>query len=76
MLLKLYIHDLDVHEEVGAGCRLWGLQPSRLWKDSSEGAEEIEEGGSAIQRLCGGRRNERGQGVGSVPCTVVVMPWS
>ena len=44
MLLKLYIHDLDVHEEVGAGCRLWGLQPSRLWKDSSEGAEEIDIG--------------------------------
>ena len=44
MLLKLYIHDLDVHEEVGAGCRLWGLQPSRLWKDSSEGDEEVDVG--------------------------------
>ena len=32
-----YVHDLDVHGEVGTGCRLWGLRPSRLWKDSSEG---------------------------------------
>ena len=29
---------------MGTGCRLWGLQPSRLWKDSSEGAEEIDVG--------------------------------
>ena len=41
MLLK---HDLDGHGDVGAGCRLWGLQPSRLWKDSSEGAKEIDVG--------------------------------
>ena len=27
-----------------ASCRLGGLQPSGLWKDSSEGAEEIDVG--------------------------------
>ena len=26
------------------GCSLWRLRPSRFWKDSSEGAEEIEVG--------------------------------
>ena len=71
MLLKL--HDFDVHGEVGTGCRLWGLQPCQLWKDSSEGAEETEEGGGTIGRLCGERRNERGQAVGSVSDTIIVI---
>ena len=38
------MHGLDVHGEVVTCCRSWGLQPSRLWKDSSEGAGEIEIG--------------------------------
>ena len=44
MSLQLYIYGLDVHGEVGTGCRLWGLRPGRLWKDSNEGVEEIEVG--------------------------------
>ena len=29
---------------MGTGCRLWGLRPSGLRKDSSEGAEETDVG--------------------------------
>ena len=77
MTLKPYITDLGVHEEVRTGCRLWGLRPSRLRKNSSEGAEEIEVGRSFHSETVGaGTRNERGQGVGSVPGTVVMFPWS
>lgn len=35
------LHDRSVHGEVGTGCRLWRLWSFQLWKDSSEGAEEI-----------------------------------
>ena len=56
-----------------AGCGDSGLVD---WKDSSEGAEETEVGRASIQRPYWGRRNERGQGVGSIPGTVVVFPWS
>ena len=70
------IHDLDVHGEVGTSCRLWELRPSRLWKALSEGTEEVEVGRRFIQRLYGGRRNEKGQDIGSVPGTVTVFPQS
>ena len=53
-----------------AGCGDSGLVD---WKDSSEGAEETEEGGGTIGRLCGERRNERGQAVGSVSGTTIVI---
>ena len=40
LTLKLYTHYLDVHRNVGPGWRLRRLRPSRLWRDSREGAEE------------------------------------
>ena len=35
------MHDCSVHGEVGTCCRLWRLWSFQLWKDLSEGAEEI-----------------------------------
>ena len=34
------------------GCSLWRLRPSRLWKDSSERAEEIDVSFSCLSQLC------------------------
>ena len=45
---------LMFYGEVENSCSLWRLWPSLLWKDLSEGAEEIAIGGrfhSLIQRL-------------------------
>ena len=40
--LKLYTGSEVTYGVVRTGCRLWRLWPSRLLKDSGEGAEEIE----------------------------------
>jgi len=34
-------YGLEVRGEVGTSHRLWRLQPSQLWKDSSKGADKV-----------------------------------
>ena len=68
MTLKLYLHDLDVHWEVGTGCRWWGLQPSRLWKDSNEGAEEIDVGGRFHSETVQGKKEWKRTGCWVCSC--------
>ena len=76
ILRKLYTGSEVIYGMVRTGSRLQRLRPSRLWKDSSEGAEDIEVGRRFHSTLYGGRKSERGQGVGSVPDAGVVLPWS
>ena len=58
------------------GCKWWIPRPSRLWKDSSEGAEEIALGRKVPFTDSGERSRGRGHGVGSVPGAVSVLLWS
>ena len=57
-----------------AGCGGCSLVDSE--RTQVKGLKKQMKGGGSIRRLRGGRKNERGQGVGSVPGTVVVFPWS